>query len=375
MAHLVDPTPDTKDNNPGSLHSSLANVMASRDIHVGTPSRDADFPVEDSARIQFHGFDKLEHVKGVPVKSPTFTCAGYEWYVYLYPRGEKKSKDGMVGLYLGSVGSSKRVVDFDLFTKTKNGDIFHRGTSDVEFPRPNNQSWGWKDFVSRDEILDEANDVLSNGRLAIEVRIRPHKEYYCLDTKPRPPLGQNILDLYLGKDILDAYNDTADVAFKVKRSLIYAHKFILKAQEPDLAEIVDTYTKTKPLPIKDVDPEIFKTMLSHVYGMNIAATQWKDQAKQIVDASGKYGFTTLRAEAEAWYVKSLELTVETAIDELLYADGKHCSLLKKATMDFIVEHGEEILESESYEKLDESPQLRKEVMKAAFTSRKRQRDE
>ena len=66
------------------------------------------------------------------------------------------------------------------------------------------------------------------------------------------------------------------------------------------------------------------------------------------------------------------------VDELLYADGKNCPLLKKAAMDFIVEHGEEVVESESYEKLDESPQLRKEMVKEmtkAFAShKKRKRD-
>ena len=72
-------------------------------------------------------------------------------------------------------------------------------------------------------------------------------------------------------------------------------------------------------------------------------------------------------------------TLGNVVDELLYADGKNCPLLKKATMDFIVENSEEIVESGSYEKLDESPQLRKEMMKevtkALASHRKRKRDE
>jgi hypothetical protein len=55
------------------------------------------------------------------------------------------------------------------------------------------------------------------------------------------------------KDTGDAFEDTADVAFKVKRSTIYAHKFILKAQEPDLAELIDTFTRKEPFPKEDVD--------------------------------------------------------------------------------------------------------------------------
>jgi hypothetical protein len=33
------------------------------------------------------------------------------------------------------------------------------------------------------------------------------------------------------------------------------------------------------------------------------------------------------------------------------------------------------MEADSYDRLDESPQLRREVMKAAFSSRKRKREE
>ena len=64
------------------------------------------------------------------------------------------------------------------------------------------------------------------------------------------------------------------------------------------------------------------------------------------------------------------------IDELLYADSYNLPLLKKAAMDFILKHGEEVSVSDSYDRLDESPKLRKEVMVAAFKcSKKRQRDE
>ena len=47
-------------------------------------------------------------------------------------------------------------------------------------------------------------------------------------------------------------------------------------------------------------------------------------------------------------------------------------------MNFIVEHGEEVVESELYEKLDKSPQLHREIVKEmtkTFAShKKRKRD-
>lgn len=45
----------------------------------------------------------------------------------------------------------------------------------------------------------------------------------------------------------------------------------------------------------------------------------KGKSKQILEASGKCAVSTLKLEAEAWYVKDLTLTMNNAIDELLYA--------------------------------------------------------
>ena len=141
---------------------------------------------------------------------------------------------------------------------------------------------------------------------------------------------------------------------------------------PELAEIVEPYDTENTTPIKDVEPEVFEVMLKDVYGKDIGLIYWNDHLKQILDASGKYGFTQIKSQAEAF-------TVDNVIDELLYADGKNCALVKKAAMDFIVEHGEEVIKSESYEKLDESPKLRKEVMmevmKACAIHKKRKRAE
>lgn len=223
----------------------------------------------------------------------------------------------------------------------------------------------------RDRVLKTSNNVLNNGTLTFEVRIRPAKDYYCRDIKAKPTLGDNMINFFLDKD-------TADVSFKVKHRVFYAHKLVLKAQAPDLAVLAESFDEESPLPIKDVKANVFEIMLKSVYGKNIHPSEWHEHSKDILDAAGKYGFTDLKSDAEVWHVKITKekFTVENIVDELLYADGKDCPLLKQAAMDFIVEHGEEVIESESYEKLDESPQLRKEAMKAFASSscKKRKRD-
>eukprot|EP00986_Skeletonema_menzelii_P017783 scaffold22011_cov132-Skeletonema_menzelii.AAC.2 len=69
----------------------------------------------------------------------------------------------------------------------------------------------------------------------------------------------------------------------------------------------------------------------------------KIHAKDIINAADKYSIVNRKQEAEAAYVKSTEITIETAIDILLYADSMNCAFLKEVVMDFLVEnHGEAI---------------------------------
>lgn len=150
---------------------------------------------------------------------------------------------------------------------------------------------------------------------------------------------------------------------------------IIKVQAPDLAELTEPFKKESPIPINDVNPEVFELMLKFVYGKAIEAVEWKEHSKQILDSSAKYGFSDLKSIAEAWYVKNFEanLTAENVIDELLYADGMSCPCLKNAAMRFIVDHGEEVLESDSYDKLYESRDLMREVIKASIRGNKKRR--
>jgi hypothetical protein len=172
--------------------------------------------------------------------------------------------------------------------------------------------------------------------------------------------------------------ETADVSFKVGRRVIYAHKSILKAMTPELYELATHFDKDIRMPIKGVDPEIFTLMLKYVNGRAILPTDWTEHSKQILEASGKYGFGPLKVEAEAWHTKQLKLTVDNAVDELLYADGTLCLGLKKAVMDFIVNNGKSVIASPSFAKLKESTELMTEVMlelAESNESRKRKLDE
>jgi hypothetical protein len=132
------------------------------------------------------------------------------------------------------------------------------------------------------------------------------------------------------------------------------------------------------MPIQNVEPKTFELMLKYVYGQPILPKEW-DEMKEILEASGKYGFAALKDEAGAWHIKKLKLTVDDAVDELLYADGTLRLGLKMAVMDFIIDNGQGVIASPSFVKLAESTERMKEVMlelaKALNRNRKRKLDE
>ena len=347
-----------------------------RDIHVGTP-RD-DFPWEESVAVHFHNFERFTTVRNEPVFSPKFTCAGYEWKLVLFPGGHRKSADGMISVYLRNQSVTEVVASFEIGLMTSSGGnykkiVSHEKCYGYGYGSENN-SCGRKNYVSRGQVLDESNNILNKGTLSFVVRIKPSKGYYCQSSKTKTLTSLND-DVF--KNLLSDEN-SADVAFNVKAQVFHAHQCLLKARVPDFAELTEQFNKESPMAIDDVDPDIFELMLKYVYGKNILDFKWKEHAKEILVASGKYGFSHLRMTAEAWHAENLNLTVDNAVEELLYADGNHCLDLKSAVMEYIVENGKGVLESPSYAKLYESPELMKEVvLKLAESneSRKRKLDE
>ena len=333
-------------------------MSAARDIHVGTPA--ADFPLEEKVTVHFHDFENLTVVKDDAVVSPAFTCAGNEWSLRLYPGGDSDAIEGKLSVCLWNESPAKIDAWFDI-SIIKNDGVIYQAQSDFDDDKVDTfepgYEWGWSNFISRSEIVEKSNNILKMGTLTFLVHIKPTQEYYCLPVKPQLTLtlGDNISELYVDED-------TADVAFSVCNSIFHAHKVILQAQAPELLELAEQFNVDSPMIINDVEPVIFAFMLGHVYGIEIHACDWKKHSKQILVAAGKYGFSVLKTEAEAWHVKNLNLTIDNAVDELLYADGTHCLDLKKASIQFIVENGEGVLASDSYAKLYESPELMKNVM-------------
>ena len=328
-------------------------MSTANEFHYGTPP--ADFLsglIEERITLNVHDFANLPSAKGKYIYKDFKEEAGLD-HMFIYPGGCLGATDGMISVHLVAVRPADLSANYSIAVTIKShcGEKLQKTKQFRQYINPRGLGFKFDDYAKRDDILDESKGLLNNGTLSLVVRITPFHP-----SKPRPSLHDNIYE----KLFLD--EESADVAFKVKGSTIYAHKSILKAQASEFLELVQPFNKVTHMPIDDVDADVFKVMLKHVYGQNILTNEWREHSKVILEASGKYGFTHLKIEAEDWLVKNSELTVDNAIAELLYADGIHCILLKKTVMEFIMENGEAIMESLTYQRLSESPKLMKEVM-------------
>jgi hypothetical protein len=199
---------------------------------------------------------------------------------------------------------------------------------------------------------------LVKGTLIIEVRVR-----LATPTKavlppfiPENPLTKMIQEEFLEdkySDILfevggDQRKDNATKVAKITPVTFPAHRVIVAKFSNTFAEICASGggdNGTNPIPIDNVSPDIFRLLLSYMYGMKISNDDMKSRTKEIVDAADRFGVTSLKLEAEASLVNNTLFDIENVKELLLYADSKNCALLKEAAMDYILNNKDVVLKN------------------------------
>mmetsp|Transcript_19028 Transcript_19028/g.41215 ORF Transcript_19028/g.41215 Transcript_19028/m.41215 type:complete len:416 (-) Transcript_19028:145-1392(-) len=342
-------------------------------VHVGVPRNEWDS--WESHFVHFHHFESMSTEKDHAVYSPKFSCCNHDWRVRMYPGGDKDSTDGNMAFYLGHCSGTEISAKYFFIIRDVSGkvikeedsetyDKFATATAEVEDIE---DAWGWKNFVERAEIIDASNKILSHGTLTVEVRIKPDDDNCCMNFIPKNEFVQNMLQSFMDEE-------TADILFEVKSKeeesasvLFYAHKLVLQlcAKGSTLASFCEDCDKSTPVQIPNIDPQVFHQMFYYVYGGLIAVDEWRDHAKDFIDAADRYGVKNLKIEAEAWYVKYLKITVDNVVEALVYADKKNCFLLKEAAMNFILKNAQEVLASDTFDSIPESKNITREIISVA----------
>ena len=323
-------------------------------VDVGTPPE--NFEGWTAITVCFHGFANLTTTRGEEVISPEFSCFGHQWRLVIYPGGNNNSQEGYVAVGLANQLNASIKISYGYSVRDADGKevVYHKSvTSEFGASGLPNNGWCTQDFAKRSTLME----LLVQGSLVIEVRMKlPTTDKSITQFIPTNPIYKNVLQKFMDEE-------SADVVFEVDGSgscqsteksksttTLYAHRFILQDISTVLAELCksDEGEDITTVSITDVKPEVFKHVLSYVYGGKVSDEELKTHAKEIINACDKYGVVHLKLEAEAMYIKTAEITMDNMIDSLLYADSKNLALLKETIMDYIVANKHSIMGKVSF---------------------------
>ena len=143
-----------------------------------------------------------------------------------------------------------------------------------------------------------------------------------------------------------------DNAMKVTKTMpvtFPAHRVIVSNSSSVFADLCESHGDgTTPIEINDVTPDVFRLLLSYMYGGKVPHDDMKSHVWDIIKAADKYGVINLKLEAEAYVVKGITFTIENVKELLIYAESNNLALLKEVAMDYIVENKANVIEKLSF---------------------------
>jgi len=331
-------------------------------IHVGTPIK--NFRGWAITEVKFYGYANLPTARDEYVISPEFSCFGHQWTLEIYPGGRSESAEGFTTVALTNLSNAGIKVEYGFNVRNADGrEVVYGKTDTKEFVadgQHNEEEDVWSgyyyaNFATRSELID----LLVDGSLVIEVRIRPsYTNKSITQFIPTNPINKHVLELFNEEETADVVFEVGGEQQKGKRKRaktsstnFYAHRIILQKCSPTLYEMCKADGEegnVTTVSITDVKPKIFEHMIYYAYGGKLSDEDLSD-AKDIINACDKYGLVHLKLEAEAVYVESTEITMDNMMDNLLYADSKNLALLKEAVMDYIVANKHDIIGKVSFD--------------------------
>lgn len=316
------------------------------------PGNEANTPVAESwcytqiKVIKFsymwtiNNFSFCREEMGEVLKSSTFSAGASDklkWCLRVNPKGlDEESKD-YLSLYLLLVSCNKSEVRAKFKFSILNAK--REETKAMESQRAyrfvQGKDWGFKKFIRRDFLLDEANGLLPDDKLTLYCEVS-----VVADSVNFP--GQNnatqfkVPDCKLSDDLSQLFESQkfSDVILSVGKLEFYAHKAILAARSPVFAAMFEHEMEEKKqnrVEITDMDHEVLNEMLKFIYSGK--APNLEKMADELLAAADKYDLERLKVMCEEALCSNL--SVETAADVLILADMHSAQQLKAHAIDFI----------------------------------------
>ncbi|ELU11118.1 hypothetical protein CAPTEDRAFT_161127 [Capitella teleta] len=307
---------------------------------------------------------------GEVLKSSTFSAGANDklkWCLRVNPKGlDEESKD-YLSLYLLLVSCNKSEVRAKFKFSILNAK--REETKAMESQRAyrfvQGKDWGFKKFIRRDFLMDEANGLLPDDRLTIFCEVSVVGETINMPGQSScTPV--KVPECRLSDDLGNLFDSSgfSDVTLCVGGREFQVHKAILAARSPVFNAMFEHEMEEKKqnrVEINDVDHEVMKEMLRFFYTGR--APNLDKMADDLLAAADKYAVERLKVMCEEALCSNL--TIENVSEVLVLADLHSAEQLKTHAIDFINSHATDVMETQGWtHMLQSQPHLVADAFKA-----------
>lgn len=320
-----------------------------------------------------NNFSFCREEMGEVLKSSTFSAGANDklkWCLRVNPKGlDEESKD-YLSLYLLLVSCNKSEVRAKFKFSILNAK--REETKAMESQRAyrfvQGKDWGFKKFIRRDFLLDEANGLLPDDKLTLYCEVSVVADSVNV-------FGQNnsiqfkVPECHLSENLGNLFESQkfSDVILSVNGREFYAHKAILAARSLVFSAMFEHEMEEKKqnrVAITDMDHEVLREMLRFIYTGK--APNLEKMADDLLAAADKYALERLKVMCEEALCSNL--SVETATDVLILADMHSADQLKAHAIDFINTHAGDVMDTAGWKNMVyRHPHLVAEAFRALAT--------
>ncbi|XP_015604177.1 speckle-type POZ protein isoform X1 [Cephus cinctus] len=324
-----------------------------------------------------NNFSFCREEMGEVLKSSTFSAGANDklkWCLRVNPKGlDEESKD-YLSLYLLLVSCNKSEVRAKFKFSILNAK--REETKAMESQRAyrfvQGKDWGFKKFIRRDFLLDEANGLLPDDKLTIFCEVYTFVSVVADSVNisgQSNTIQFKVPECRLPDDLglLFENQKFSDVTLTVCGREFQAHKAILAARSPVFSAMFEhemEERKQNRVDITDVDHEVLREMLRFIYTGK--AANLEKMADDLLAAADKYALERLKVMCEEALCTSL--AIENAADILILADLHSADQLKAQAIDFINTHATDVMDTAGFKSMVNShPHLIAEAFRALAT--------
>ncbi|XP_034395602.1 LOW QUALITY PROTEIN: speckle-type POZ protein [Cyclopterus lumpus] len=303
-----------------------------------------------------NNFSFCREEMGEVVKSSTFSSGANDklkWCLRVNPKGlDEESKD-YLSLYLLLVSCPKSEVrakfKFSILSAKGEETKGYRARERTVFVQ--GKDWGFKKFIRRDFLLDEANGLLPDDKLTLFCEVSVVQDSVHISGQsamnavkvPDCRLAEELGDLWENSRFTDCFLCVAGQKFQ-------AHKAILAARSPVFGATFEhemEESKKNRVKINDVAPDVFKEVICFIYTGK--APNLDKMADDLLAAADKYALERLKVMCED--APCTSLSAENAAEVLVLADLHCAEQLKTQAVDFINDHAADVMETSSWKSM------------------------